>query len=91
MRGEIEPSREFVLKIDSSKIQPPLETWAVCVETDDAELLIPGKLYLVKISADVVWVRDEEDEAALYPKEFFIPVALPTEVTQKLTNLAQAA
>ena len=91
MRGEIEPSREFVYEVDSSEIKPPIETWAVCVETDDDELLIPGKLYLVKISDNAVWVRDEEDEAALYPKEFFIPVALPVEVTQKLTNLPQAA
>ncbi len=91
MRGEIKPNREFTFEIDSSEIKPPIETWAVCVETDDEELLVPGKLYFIKISGDAVWVRDEEDEAALYSRDFFIPIALPAEVTQKLENLAEAA
>ena len=91
MRGEMKPSREFTLEIDRSEIEPPVETWAVCVETDDEELLIPGKLYHIKISGDAVLVRDEEDEAALYSTEFFMPVSLPSEVTQKLTDLAEAA
>lgn len=91
MRGDLKPSREFKFEIDSSEIQTPVETWAVCVETDDEELLIPGKLYQIKISGDAVLVRDEEDEAALYSKEFFLPVSLPVEVTRKLTDLAEAA
>ena len=89
MRGEMKPSREFTFEIDPSEIKPPIETWAVCVETDDEELLIPGKLYFIKISGDAVLVRDEEDEAALYSKDFFIPIALPQEITQKLTHLTQ--
>ncbi len=91
MRGEMKPSREFTIEVDESEIKPPVETWAVCIETDDEELLIPGKLYPVKISGDAVLVRDEENEAALYPKDFFLPVSLPSEITQKLTNLAEAA
>ena len=91
MRGEMKPSREFTFEIDSSETESLIETWAICIETDDEELLIPGKLYFIKISGDAVLVRDEEDEAALYSKDFFIPVALPQEVTQKLTNLAEVA
>ncbi len=89
MRGEIKPSREFIFEIDSSEIEPPLETWAVCVESDDEELLIRGKIYPVKISSDTVWVRDEEGEATLCPTEFFLPSTLPQKVKRKLANLAQ--
>ena len=91
MRGEIEPSREFIYEVDPAEIQPPVQTWAVCVETDDEKLLIPGKIYEIKVGRNRVWVIDEEDESALYPKDFFIPIALPQEITQKLTNLAEAA
>ena len=88
MRGELEASREFVFEVDTSEIKPPTETWAVCVETDD-ELLIKGKIYPVKINSNTVWVRDEEGEATLCPKEFFLPIALPQKVKRKLANLAQ--
>ncbi|MCY7375710.1 MAG: hypothetical protein LH472_07030 [Pyrinomonadaceae bacterium] len=44
MRGEMKPSREFTLEVEASEITPPVETRAICVETDDEELLIPGKL-----------------------------------------------
>jgi len=91
MRGESKPSREFTFEIDSSEIKSPVETWAICIETDDDELLITGKIYPVKISSDAVWVRDEEGEATLCPKEFFLPIALPQKVKRKLANLVQAA
>jgi hypothetical protein len=89
MRGELKPNREFTFEIDSSDIKPPIETWAICIETND-ELLITGKIYPVKISSDAVWVRDEEGEATLCPKEFFVPIVLPQKVKRKLANLAQA-
>lgn len=87
MRGEIKPSREFIIKVDTSKIKPPIEAWAVCIETDDEELMIPGKIYPVKIVDDYILVDDEEDEATFYPKEFFMTLALPAEVSEKLQNL----
>ena len=91
MRGDLQPSREFVYEIDSSEIQPPTEIWAVCVETDDEELLIPGKIYEVKIGRSRVWVRDEQGEATLCPQEFFMPIELPREISEKLENIKQAA
>lgn len=91
MRGEVKPSREFVYEIDSSEIQPPIVTWAVCVETDDDELLIPGKIYEVKVGRNRVWVRDEEGEATLCPQEFFMPIELPQAVSERLENIKQAA
>ena len=91
MRGKIAPSREFVYEVDSSEIQPPMETWAVCVETDDEELLIPGKIYEVKISRNRILVIDEEGEATLCPQEFFMAIELPQAVSQRLENIKQAA
>lgn len=91
MRGEMKPSREFTFKVDTSKIKPPVEAWAVCVETDDEELMIPGKIYPVKIVDDYILVDDEEDEATFYPKEFFITVSLPAEVTRRLDKKKIAA
>ncbi len=91
MRGEIPPSRETVFEIETEDLPKPFETWAVCIETDDEELLIPGKIYPVKQLSGGFWVRDEEDEATLCPQEFFIPVELPRAVSEKLENIKQAA
>jgi hypothetical protein len=84
MRGEMKASREFVIEIEESERQNPLETWAVCVETDDDELLIVGKIYQIQIGGNSVWVTDEEGESTLCPKEFFVPISLPQEVSARL-------
>ena len=85
------PSRQFIYEIEQSEIQPFLETWAVCVETDDQNLLIPGKIYEIKFGRSRVWITDEEGESALYPQDFFIPIRLPQKVSEKLENIKQAA
>ena len=91
MRGEMPAARETVYEIDTDDLPNPVETWAICVETDDEELLIPGKIYLVKQLSGGFWVRDEEDEATLCPEEFFVPVKFPQTVTEKLEDLKRAA
>lgn len=91
MRGEMSPARETIHEIDSEDLPKPFETWAICVETDDEELLIPGKVYLAKQLSGGFWVRDEDGEATLCPQEFFVPVELPQTVTEKLENIKRAA
>ncbi len=91
MRGEIPPARETIFEIDIDDLPKPSETWAICVETDDEELLIPGKVYLAKQLSGGFWVRDEEGEATLCPQEFFVPVELPQTITEKLENIKRAA
>jgi hypothetical protein len=87
-----EPSREFVYEVDRSQAPPVVKTWAVCVETDDEELLIPGKLYQIQIGRRKrVLVYDEDDEAVLAPIKFFMPVSLPAEVMERLSELKKAA
>ena len=89
MRGEILPARETVFKVDESQLKKPVKTWAICVETDDEELLIPFKIYEIEIFSGGIRVIDEEGEATFCPKEFFQPIALPQKVERKLANLSQ--
>ncbi|MDQ2747045.1 MAG: hypothetical protein M3T96_07290 [Acidobacteriota bacterium] len=88
-RGEMS-SRDFIDEFDTSELPEPTQTWAFCLETDDEELLIPGKIYQVKVLSGGFWVRDEAGDATLCPVEFFLPVSLSANVTQKLSNLAYA-
>jgi hypothetical protein len=83
MRGEMQPSREFVIE----RAEPPtapVEMWAVCLESDDHELLIPRKLYLVKFGESGVVVRDEHGETTFCDKEDFLPLPLAHEVEELL-------
>lgn len=90
LRGEIEPSREFWIEVP--EISSRHEGYALCIETDDPQLLIPSKIYRARFSASGrVGVIDEEGEAAVYPPEFFVEVKLPAEVEQILEHLQEAA
>lgn len=83
MRGEMQPSREFVIeRADPPKA--PVEMWSVCLESDDPKLLIPRKLYLVKYGESGVVVRDEKGENIFCDKEDFLPLPLAHEVEELL-------
>lgn len=86
-RGEIKPSREFVHEVPDS-FPPPVKVLAVCVETDDAELLVPRKIYEIEVTGEFARVIDEAGEAAVYPAQFFIPVNLPAEVQEIIAQLS---
>ena len=83
MRGEMQPSREFVIERAETP-KAPVEMWAVCLESDDHELLIPRKLYLVKYGETGVVVRDENGENVFCDKEDFLPLPLAHEVEELL-------
>ena len=87
LRGEAQPSREFVHEVPES-FPPPVMVFAVCVETDDAELLVPRKIYEIEVTGEFARVIDEAGEAAVYPTQFFIPVNLPAEVRQIIARLS---
>jgi hypothetical protein len=87
LRGEKKAAREFVVEV------PPTAQaqtgYALCVQTDDPALLVPRKIYTATYSqAGLVRVTDEAGETALYPQEFFLPVALPKEVEELLAQVA---
>ncbi len=62
------------------------EVFAVCLETDDRELLIPFKVYRVKLRGEYVCVIDEIGESAVYPNSFFLPLQLPPETVNLLST-----
>jgi CRISPR/Cas system-associated protein Cas5 (RAMP superfamily) len=87
LRGEAQPSREFVHEAPDS-FPPPVKVLAVCVETDDEALLVPRKIYEIEVTDEFARVIDEAGEAAVYPTRFFIPINLPAEVRQIIAQLS---
>ncbi len=87
MQGKQKPSREFQFKA-VEKPKNLEEIWAICLESDDASLLIPRKLYLVKFGENGVWVRDEAGEMTVCDKEDFLPLAFAPEVEELLAVAA---
>lgn len=88
LRGEKKAAREFEVEVPPAAAQPAT-SYALCVQTDDPTLLTPRKIYLATYSqAGLVQVVDEAGESALYPKEFFVPIALPKEIEQVLAQVA---
>ena len=87
LRGEKKAAREFIVEV------PPVQSigqtsYVICVQTDDPSLLIPRKIYEANYSqSGLVRVIDEAGEAALYPEEFFLPIAFPKEVEQVLAQV----
>jgi hypothetical protein len=83
LRGEAQPSRVF--KVAASSLPHARSQFAICIQTDDAELLIPRKLYQITLlPSGNVKVLDEAGEAAIYPADHFILVELPRELEHAL-------
>jgi hypothetical protein len=75
----------------STKRQKPLRGYAVCVHTDDPDLLTPRMIYRILPDAsaarsDYVRVVDNEGEDYLYPAKYFIHVDLPLTVKRALSR-----
>jgi hypothetical protein len=89
LRGEITPSRVFN---KTPKRNGKLETrLAICVRTDDPELLVINKIYPVNpLEGDLVRVIDETGEVALYDAAYFLYVSFPPKVERALSRLAKA-
>jgi hypothetical protein len=68
-----------------SKRRNTTPRFAVCVETDDPDLLTPRMIYQMlpdesAARSDYVRVIDNEGEDYLYPAKYFVIVDLPREV-----------
>lgn len=82
-RGEKKPSREF--HFPSIEQHEPEQRFAICVQTDDPELLQPRKVYQIAIyQSGLVGVIDEAGESALYPADHFVLIDLPPNVKEAL-------
>ena len=67
--------------------------FAICIKTDDPDLLTPRKIYEVLPDAsaeksDFIRVIDNEGEDYLYPASCFIFVSLPLEVKKVLQHVS---
>jgi hypothetical protein len=63
--------------------------FAICIKTDDADLLTPRRIYQVlpdesAARSHYVRVIDNEGEDYLYPADYFIFMEFPQDVTQAL-------
>lgn len=87
MRGEQQPSREFRFEV-VDRPQPSEERWAICIDSDDHQLLVPRKLYIVRFGETGVWVRDERGEMTVCDVEDFLPVAFELEIQERLADAA---
>jgi hypothetical protein len=72
----------------SDQQHSPLQ-FAICIKTDDADLLTPRRIYQVlpdESAARSRYVRviDNEGEDYLYPADYFIFMEFPHEVVQAL-------
>ncbi len=67
--------------------------FAICIKTDDADLLTPRKIYEVLPDASAeksnfIRVIDDEGEDYLYPASSFIFVSFPNEVEKVLERVS---
>ncbi len=63
------------------------DVFAVCLKTDDEGLLIPKKVYRVKLRGNRVRVIDEEGEVAIYPLDFFLVLSLSPTAENTLADV----
>lgn len=84
MKEDLKPERET--KVEVPKNADEDEVFAVCLKTDDNELLIPFKVYRVNLRGEYVRVIDEKGEVAVYTKDFFLPLNLPSETINALSS-----
>ena len=73
----------------ASKLQPSRQRFAICINTDDADLLTPRMVYQVlpdegAARSDYLRVIDNEGEDYLYPAKYFVLVDFPQPVKRAL-------
>lgn len=92
-KGEIAPSREFVVERKLQANTSKVKTFAICLSTEDEEL-IPLKIYHVALQPphQTCTVKDENGETLVCPIEWFLPVEFSKNVEKLLeeTELALA-
>jgi len=72
-----------------SKQKNPTIRFAICVHTDDPDLLTPRMIYQIlpdanAVKSDYVRVIDNEGEDYLYPAKYFILIDFPQQIHQAL-------
>ncbi len=77
LRGEAKPSRVFRYP-SAGAPRRARKRFAICIKTDDPELLELRKIYQVMLLGnDCLKIIDEAGEAAVYPADHFVLIDLP--------------
>lgn len=76
-----------------AKRQNSTPQFAICVQTDDVDLLTPRMIYQVlpdesAIKSNYIRVIDNEGEDYLYPAGYFIFINFPREVERALLRVS---
>jgi hypothetical protein len=76
-----------------AKRKEPTRQFAICINTDDPDLLTPRMIYRVipdESAARSRYIRviDNEGEDYLYPAEYFILVAFPLTIERALLQVS---
>jgi hypothetical protein len=82
-----------MVKTRISRQYKPATKFAVCIQSDDADLLTPRMIYQVlpdesAAKSNYVRVIDNEGEDYLYPVEYFMFLDLPQEIERALSRAA---
>ena len=77
-----------------SKDKTPVPKFAVCVQSDDPDLLTPRMIYQIlpddsAAKSNYVRVVDNEGEDYLYPANYFISIDLPREIERAVLDTPQ--
>jgi hypothetical protein len=77
----------------SKRKEAAITKFAICIRSDDADLLTPRMIYQVLPDASAaksnyVRVIDNEGEDYLYPAEYFMFLDLPVEIERALSRAA---
>ena|SRR3989442_15270726 len=90
LRGEVEASRTFSYPAPRRNSKG-VTRLAICVKSDNSELLVVNKIYPVTpLDDNLIRVIDEEGEAAIYSSDHFLYVSFPVKVEQLLSRLAKS-
>jgi len=73
--------------------QKPITHFAICVNTDDSDLLTPRMIYEIlpdesATKSNYLRVIDNEGEDYLYPADYFVLVDLPQAIQQALLRVS---
>lgn len=76
--------------------QKPLPHFAICIKTDDSDLITPRMIYEIlpdesAAKSSYVRVVDNEGEDYLYPAGYFIAVDFPQVIQQALLHVSRPA
>lgn len=69
----------------------PAKDFAICLSSDDPELLIPLKIYQVEVTETGIRVKEESGDLVDYPEEYFALVSFPQDLERRLKEAQQAA